>query len=248
MYTFFSEISRLLSSPFADIAISSKIAFLAALFFGFAGSVAPCQLTANLGSITYFGNKYMNERLAGMEFLLYLIGKITVYSVFGLLFWTFGQRVSIDSIPIFVYARKFVGPLFILMGLFFIGAIKLNRLSFGFRLSAYVQKLSQRAGSKGGAFLMGVAFSLGFCPTMVLLFFGWMMPVAMQSSYGFILPSVFAVGTALPLLLFFALVIGFGLERTAMKKAKKWGNMIYKISGIFLIVLGISDTITYWAI
>lgn len=98
-----------MSGPFANVAISSKISFLAALFFGFAGSVAPCQLTANLGSITYFGNKYINEKLAGIEFLLYLLGKISVYSLFGWLFWIFGQSVSVESIPIFVYARKLIG-------------------------------------------------------------------------------------------------------------------------------------------
>ncbi|MBN2981771.1 sulfite exporter TauE/SafE family protein [Cohnella algarum] len=248
MYAFFSEISRWLSSPFADIAINSQIAFLAALFFGFAGSVAPCQLTANLGSITYFGNKYMNEKLPGLEFILYLLGKMAVYSTFGLLFWLFGQSASVESIPVFVFARKLIGPLFILMGLFFLGIIKLRRLSFGFKLASSVQRMSERAGGKWGAFLMGVAFSLGFCPTMVLLFFGWMMPVAIQSSYGFILPSVFAVGTAFPLLLFFGIVIGFGLDRTIVKKARQWGRVIYRVSGVFLIVLGISDTITYWAI
>jgi len=243
MYSVFSEISSWMSGPFANVAISSKISFLAALFFGFAGSVAPCHL----GSITYFGNKYINEKLAGIEFLLYLLGKISVYSLFGWLFWIFGQSVSVESIPIFVYARKLIGPLFILMGLFFLGWIKF-RFSFGFKMSSGLAKISERVGGKAGAFLMGVAFSLGFCPTMVLLFFGWMMPVALQSPYGIILPSVFAVGTSFPLLIFFGIIIGFGIDRTIVKKARQWGRYIYKASGVFLILLGISDTITYWGI
>ncbi len=247
MYSFFSEISSWLSGPFAHTARTSNIAFLAALFFGFAGSVAPCQLTANLGSITYFGNKYMQEKLAGLEFLLYLLGKIMVFSFFGVLFWLFGNNISIDSIPVFVYTRKLVGPLLIVMGLFFLGIIKL-RGSFGFRISAVVKKMAERSGGKSGAFLFGVAFSLGFCPTMVLLFFGMVMPLALQSSYGVILPSVFALGTAFPLLVFFAIVIGFGLDRTILKKVKQWGRIIYKVSGAFLIILGISDTVTYWGL
>src|SRR5690606_34404801 len=130
----------------------------------------------------------------------------SVYSLFGWLFWIFGQSVSVESIPIFVYARKLIGPLFILMGLFFLGWIKF-RFSFGFKMSSGLAKISERVGGKAGAFLMGVAFSLGFCPTMVLLFFGWMMPVALQSPYGIILPSVFAVGTSFPLLIFFGIII-----------------------------------------
>lgn len=247
MYSFFSEISSWLSAPFAHTARTSNIAFLAALFFGFAGSVAPCQLTANLGSITYFGNKYMQEKLAGLEFLLYLLGKIMVFSLFGMMFWLFGNSISIDSIPVFVYARKLVGPLLIFMGLFFLGIIKL-RGGFGFKISDAVKNMGERAGRKSGAFLLGVAFSLGFCPTMVLLFFGMVMPLAVQSTYGILLPSVFALGTAFPLLLFFAIVIGFGLDRTILKKARQWGRIVYKVSGAFLILLGISDTITYWGL
>ncbi len=247
MYQFFSEISSWLSGPFANTAQSSNIALIAALFFGFAGSVAPCQLTANLGSITYFGNKYMYQRLAGLEFLLYLFGKMLVFSLFGLLFWIFGQSISTNSIPVFVYARKIVGPLLIIIGLYFLGVIKL-RGTFGFRISTALRNIADRAGGKKGAFLLGAAFSLGFCPTMVLLFFGLVMPLALQSSYGFILPSVFAVGTAFPLLLFFAIMIGFGLDQAAIKKVRVWGRWVHKLSGVFLIVLGISDTLTYWKI
>lgn len=245
MYQFFSEISSWLSGPFSDTAQSSNIALISALFFGFSGSVASCQLTANLGSITYFKNKYMYQRLAGLEFLLYLLGKILVFSLFGLLFWIFGQSISVNSIPIFVYARKLVGPLLIFIGFFFLGVIKLQG-TYGLRFSATLTKIAERAGGKKGAFLLGVAFSIAFCPTMVLLFFGWVMPLAIQSTYGFILPSIFAVGTALPLLLFFAIMIGFGLDRVVMKKVKVWGRWVHKLSGVLLIVLGISDTLTYW--
>lgn len=247
MYEFFSKISLWLSGPFGNTAQSANIALIAALFFGFSGSVAPCQITANLGSITYFGNKFMQKRLAGLEFLLYLLGKVLVFSLFGLLFWIFGQSVQMNSIPVFVNARKLVGPLLIIMGLFFLGVIKL-RGSFGFRISAAVKNVAERAGGRRGAFLLGIAFSLGFCPTMALLFFGWVMPLAMQSSYGFVLPSVFAIGTAFPLLLFFAIMIGFGLDRATIKKARQWGRWVYKLSGVFLIVLGISDTLTYWGL
>jgi cytochrome c-type biogenesis protein len=176
-----------------------------------------------------------------------LLGKMAVFSLFGLLFWMFGQSVPMNSIPVFVYARKLVGPLLIIMGLFFLGVIKL-RGSFGFRISAALKSVAERAGGRRGAFLLGIAFSLGFCPTMALLFFGWVMPLAMQSSYGFVLPSAFAVGTAFPLLLFFAIMIGFGLDRTTIKKARQWGRWVYKLSGVLLIVLGISDTLTYWGL
>jgi hypothetical protein len=96
-----------------------------------------------------------------------------------------------------------------------------------------VKQIGERVGGRGVAFLLGVAFSLGFCPTMVLLFFGMVMPMTVQSSYGVILPPIFALGTAFPLLLFFALMIVFGVDWTILKKAKQWGLYVYKVSGLF---------------
>jgi cytochrome c-type biogenesis protein len=139
--------------------------------------------------------------LAGLEFVLYLLGKMIVFSVFGLLFWIFGKSIS-----------------------------------------------TERIGGKTGALLLGIAFSLGFCPTMLWIFFGLVMPVTLSSSYGYILSSVFALGTAFPLLLFFALLIGFGLGGIVIRKMKMIGGWMYKLSGVLLIVLGVSDTITYWTL
>jgi cytochrome c-type biogenesis protein len=245
LYEFFSMISRWVSSPFAHAAQSSNIALMAVLFFGFAGSIAPCQMSANLGSIAYFGNRFMQSRLKAFEFAFYLIGKMTVFSILGLLFWWFGREISTDAIPLYVYARKLVGPLIILIGLFFLGWVKLPG-SFGFRASNYINQFAERIGGIKGAFLMGAAFSLAFCPTMVWLFFGLVMPITISSGYGFVLPSVFAVGTAMPLLLFVGLMIGFGLDRVLIKKMKQWGRWVQKFAGILLVLLGIGDTLTYW--
>lgn len=246
MYQFFSQISAWLGEPFGNAAYSTNIALLSALFFGFVGSVAPCQISANIGAITYFGSRQAQARLSWSELGLYLAGKIAVFSVFGLLFWSFGQGISTGSIPLFVYARKFLGPLLIVMGLFLIGWIRMRGV--GYRISASLRNLSERIGGKWGAFLMGVAFSLGFCPTMFSLFFGGVMPMALKSSYGILLPPVFAVGTAMPLLLFAGLAVGFGLDRVMVKRARQWGTRIQRLAGALFILLGISDTLTYWTL
>jgi len=246
MYQFFSQISAWLSEPFGNVAYSTNIALLSVLFFGFIGSVAPCQISANIGAITYFGNRQTQARLSWTELALYLLGKIVVFSLFGLLFWALGQGISRESIPFFVYARKFLGPLLVMMGLFLIGWVRLPGV--GYRLSASIRSISERVGGKWGALFMGVAFSLGFCPTMFSLFFGGVMPMALKSSYGILLPPVFAVGTAMPLLLFAGLVVGFGFDRVMAKRARRWGVWIQRLAGTLFILLGISDTLTYWTL
>jgi hypothetical protein len=95
---------------------------------------------------------------------------------------------------------------------------------------------------------MGVAFSLGFCPTMFSLFFGGVIPLALKSSYGLLLPPLFAVGTAMPLLLFAALIVGFGLDRLMLNRVRHFGIWAQRFAALLFIVLGISDTITYWTL
>src|SRR5690625_7616808 len=60
------------------------------------------------------------------------------------------------------------------------------------------------------SFLMGVSFTLAFCPTMFMLFLFTLMPVVLATSYGSILPAIFGIGTSLPLLIVIFLIWYFG--------------------------------------
>jgi cytochrome c-type biogenesis protein len=245
MYQFFTEISNWLSQPFSNAAYSTNIAFLTVLFLGFVGSLAPCQISANLGAVAYFSNRYMQMKLSKFELTLFLLGKVIVFSLFGFLFWMFGNTVSTGSIPMFVFARKLIGPLFILMGLILLKLIRFPKAFYSWSLPFH--KTLQRVDGKKKALLMGIVFSLGFCPTMFTLFFGGVMSISLQSPYGFILPSVFAVGTAMPLLFVIAVSVGLGVDRTILKQTRKWGAWVERFAGVLFVLLGVSDTITYWS-
>lgn len=96
--------------------------------------------------------------------------------------------------------------------------------------------------------MLGFSFSLAFCPTMFLLFFVTLMPVVMSSPYGFILPPIFAIGTAIPLLIFIFIIWYLGGSGVIMKKGRKFGMVIQRIAGILMLLLGIFDTLTYWSL
>lgn len=245
MYEFFSWINRIVNEPFSAVALNSNIAWVSALFLGFVGSVAPCQISANLGAITYFGNRQFQQKLSWVEVIVYMAGKITVFSLLGIIFWLFGRSLSNEMIPFFSYMRKALGPILIIMGVFLLGWIKLPG-SLGFRISALLQSFSRKVGGKWGAYLLGAAFSLGFCPTMFWLFFGLVMPMVLQSPYGFVLPSVFAIGTAMPFLLFAGLTVAFGLDVVMLRRSRQWGKWIRMMAGGLFIILGIADTMTFW--
>jgi cytochrome c biogenesis protein CcdA len=73
------------------------------------------------------------------------------------------------------------------------------------------------------------------------------MPMAVSTSYGFVLPSIFAIGTAIPFILAIFLIWYFGLNGALMKKSRKISKVIQQAAGVVMIILGVLDTMTYWS-
>ena len=245
MYELFSQLSNTLSLPFLNIVGSTKgIPILFALLLGIIGAMAPCQFTGNLGAIMVYGNKSVQNRIAWGEILFFIFGKILVFSLFGLIVWLLGSEVKSTLSLYFPWFRKVVGPILILIGLFMLGIIKTYKsFSFGSIPEKFMKK------GNLGAFLMGVSFTLGFCPTMFVLFFVTLMPISLSVSYGSILPTLFALGTSLPLILAIFLIWYFDLSGKFMKKkGRKIGLFVQRLAGVFMVLLGVLDTVTYWSL
>jgi len=75
-----------------------------------------------------------------------------------------------------------------------------------------------------------------------------LMPVVLARPYGFILPPAFALGTAIPLLVVIFVIWYLGGSGVIMKKGRKLGMVIQRISGVLMLLLGIFDTVTYWSL
>ncbi|MFS1515497.1 sulfite exporter TauE/SafE family protein [Bacillus sp. SCS-151] len=243
MYAIFSQISNFFSQPFMNIAYSVEgIPLASAFVLGIVGAMAPCQFTGNIGAITLYGNRSMQEKLAWKEVIYFIIGKITAFSLLGLLVWLLGREFQQSLTLYFPWFRKVIGPILILMGIYLMGFFKMTwNLQLIKIPDSYFKK------SKFGSFLMGLSFSLAFCPTMFILFFVTLMPIVLSTSYGVILPTIFALGTSIPVLIALFIIWYFGLAGSLMKKGRKLGKRIQMIAGIIIIIIGIFDTITYWA-
>ena len=242
MYQILSDISRILSSPFLNMIEDTKqIPILASLVLGLIGALAPCQLTGNIGAITFYGNRSLQTKNQWVEIGFFVFGKVVVFTVLGMAVWILGRGFQ-DVLPdYFSTFRKLMGPLFIVIGLVLAGVFKLRWLG---SLTKWIPNRSREG--KLGSFIMGVSFSIAFCPTMFALFFFTLMPIVLTSSYGAVLPSVFAIGTSVPVLIFAGIVTFIGLDGALLKKSKKIGNTIQKAAALLFIILGILDTITYW--
>ncbi|WP_332647566.1 urease accessory protein UreH domain-containing protein [Lysinibacillus sp. 54212] len=241
MYNFFNEISQAITSPISTVLNSYEHSpLIIAILLGLIGALAPCQLTGNLSAITFYGNRTIQLKSNWGEIISFILGKVVVFSLIGFFAWLFGQSFESKITTYFPIFRKAIGPLLLLTGLVLIGVLKLRFLDRFTRIPLFFKE------GKFGSFLMGAGFSIAFCPTMFVLFFVWLMPTVATSSYGLILPAIFGVATAIPLIILFGLLSMFDSKRLIMRLSKKMGNSIQIIAGVLLILIGILDTITYW--
>lgn len=246
-YAYLSQWGSWLTEPFSELyyGIGEQAPLIGALLLGVIGAFAPCQLSGNVAAFTVFGKNMMEKGAFSRNLFLFILGKVVAYSALGGIVFLFGEQLSTQAIPVFQWARKLLAPLFLLIGLFMLGWIRLPFFQTEV-ITRNATKYLQRF--KGGtqAFLLGFTFSLGFCPTMFWLFFGLAIPLMLSSSVGPILPAVFAFGTAIPLMVILLLLAVFGDRASIMKRSRRWGSITQKLAGGVFVFLGISDFFMFW--
>jgi len=243
-YLLLSQASAALSTPLRGLAEQLQIPVLAVLLIGTVGALSPCQLTTNLSAMAYMSRR-PGEGRVWSEALAYTAGKILVYTLFGGTVIFLGYAIEQSAVPIVALTRKIIGPLMIVIGWGLMGAIRL-RGSMG---ASLYRKFRSQIPHKGivGAFLLGTVFSFLFCPTLFWLFFGLTVPLALTSGGGWIFPGLFALGTAIPLLVFAGLLwLGTDPSRKLMEQSKRYYGTINKVAGGIFVLAGVNDTLTYW--
>src|SRR5712692_6571151 len=162
-YSLLSTFNGAVAEPLRALADGLGVPVISALLFGLIGATAPCQLTTNAGALAYVARGASDRRAVARSALAYLLGKALVYTIVGVAVILAGRQLAQSSIPVIVVARKVLGPAMILLGLYLLGLVPL-RFSLGRGIADW---LEARAGAGAtGAFLLGVAFSFAFCPTL----------------------------------------------------------------------------------
>jgi cytochrome c-type biogenesis protein len=243
-YAILSTLNAAVAGPLRELADSIDVPLVSALLLGLIGATSPCQLTTNAGALAYVARAGGPQRSAAVNAAAYLLGKALVYTVIGVAVILAGRQLAQGSIPVIVAARKVLGPLMILLGLYLLGLLPL-RFSFGQGLAGWLE--ARASSGVAGAFLLGAAFSFAFCPTLFLLFFGLTIPLALRSPVGVVYPGVFALGTTLPLLgLVGLLTAGVGATKGYLAGARRIDAWLRPGAAVVLILAGLNDTIVYW--
>lgn len=218
---------------------NSTTPVLTALLLGLLTAVSPCPLATNIAAIGFIGKDLENRKRIFVRGLLYTAGRITAYTALGIILLTVLKTgASLFGIQKFVgkYGEMLLGPILLLIGLYMLFGQKLRLPSLGFKGSG--ENIARRGG--WGAFLLGMLFAMAFCPTSGIFYFGMLIPLSATVPAGYLLPTVFAIATALPVLVV-AWVLAFSVQRIGtiygkMQTIQKWLSLIV---GILFTAIGI---------
>ena len=246
-YLTLSQLYAALAEPFMGLVRSAAVPHVAALVLGLLGTFAPCQLTTNAAAISWVARDASDPRRAALAAAAFILGKALVYTLFGVAVVLVGQEVQAAGVPVFVTARKALGPLMLLVGLVFLGLLPW-RPAFGAGLAARLKRRLPQGGASG-AFGLGAAFAFAFCPTLALLFFTFLLPLTLATQGGFVLPGLFALGTMLPLALFTILLfLAKPLADRYVGRSGALDKWIRRVAGAIFVLAGVHDTILYWTL
>ena len=179
-----------------------------ALWLGILTSISPCPLATNIAAISFVSRDMGSSRRVLWSGFIYSAGRMFAYIAIAVLAVASLLSLPETSFYLEMYMHKIIGPLLIAVGI-----ILMDVLPISFSTSFFSNSIQQKAAGWGmwGSGLLGIVFALTFCPLSAALFFGSLIPLAVDAKSSVIMPLVYGLGTALPVVAF-AIVIAFGLK------------------------------------
>ena len=216
---------------------SSSVPAITAFILGILTAVSPCPLATNITAIGFISKDIENRQRIFLNGMLYTLGRVIAYTLLGIILISIlKEGASVFGIQKAVgkWGELLLGPLLLIIGLFMLFGSRLNLPKFGFDCKG--EGLAKKGG--WGAFLLGVLFAMAFCPSSGVFYFGMLIPMSVTATAGWMLPILFAVATALPVLVV-AWILAFSVEKVGefygkMQVIQKWLNII--VGGLFVII------------
>jgi cytochrome c-type biogenesis protein len=236
----------------------------AALYLGVLTSISPCPLATNIAAISYVGRKVGDSRSVMVAGLLYTLGRCLLYLALAVLLAT--TALSIPAVAVFLqkYMHLVLAPIFLLLGMFLVGLITTSVGGAG-----VTEGMQKRVDTMGiwGALLLGALFAVSFCPTSAAWFFGLIalimgseagaittllakvgisLPQASLPGGTLVLPFIYGIGTALPVLVVAFLLAysakSIGKTYHVLSKVEWWAR---QITGWIFILAGVYFSLKY---
>ncbi|MCK4269082.1 MAG: sulfite exporter TauE/SafE family protein [Methanogenium sp.] len=223
----------------------SGVPLVAAFFIGLMTAMSPCPLTTNITAIAYVSRRIDNTRHILLVGLLYGAGRMIAYVALAAAIVYAGLNVQGISFFLQKYGEMLLGPLLLVLGILMLDVIDINLPGGGRRFTSLIEKLSEKGVM--GSFLLGILFALSFCPFSAVLFFGMLIPIALKTGDAILVPGVFGIATALPVLVVSVLLArGVGQVARLLQRAQAVDYWVKKGVAVVFIGIGIFYIVTVW--
>ncbi len=216
----------------ATLAVSAS-----ALWMGLLTSVSPCPLAANIAALSYLGREVGSRRLTLLGGLLYTLGRVLAYSALAAIL--VGGLLSVPDVALFLQAHmsRVLGPLLVAVGLVLLEWIRVP--GFGSQLYDRTGARLVKAGVIG-ALPLGTVLALAFCPVSAGLFFGGLIPLALEHRSALWLPGIYGIGTGLPVVVFAALLsAGVVWAGSAFRRLHAFERWARRVTAVVVIAVGL---------
>ncbi len=219
------------------------LAIGSAVWLGLLTAISPCPMATNIAAVSYIARRLDKPGAAMATGLLYAIGRSAAYILLAAAIVSSVLAAPAVSHWLQKYMNKLLGPLLIIVGMILLGLIRvpLGTGNLGERVSRRVANWGVWSGLG-----LGAIFAMSFCPSSAALYFGSLIPLAIKSESTFVVPGVYGVSTALPVV-GFAIVItlcasaaGTYFNRIALLEV--WAR---RVTGVLFIAVGLYFSVRY---
>ncbi len=223
-----------------DLALAASAT---ALWMGLLTSVSPCPLATNIAAISYLGREVGSRRRTLVGGILYTVGRALAYTALAAIL--VGGLLSVPEVALFLQAHmnRVLGPLLVAVGLVLLEWVRLP--GFGSQLYDRTGRRLVKAGLVG-ALPLGAVLALAFCPVSAGLFFGGLIPLALEHRSSVWLPALYGLGTGLPVVVFAVLVsAGLAWAGSAFHRLQAVERWARRATAVVVIAVGVYYTWTF---
>lgn len=180
-----------------DLLDKSSVPWMTAMLLGFLTAISPCPLATNITAIGYISKDAGNKKRVFLNGVFYTAGRAITYTLLAAIIILGADQLEFSGF-FQKYGEKVIGPLLLVIGILMLDILKMNFPAFSRITSGFEKK--KRWGYID-AVLLGLVLALAFCPYSGVLYFGMLIPLAVTSTTGLYLPVIFALATAVPVIL-----------------------------------------------
>ncbi len=227
-----------------NILDNSHYSFITAIILGLMTAISPCPLATNISAIGFISRDLKNQKRVFISGLVYTLGRIISYTGLALIIFFGASKMNIAML-FQGWGEKLLGPVMILIGLFMLDLIKLKFPG----LSNFTDKIGEKSkGSYWSTLLLGMVFALAFCPYSGVLYFVMLIPITVASASGLYLPVLFAIATALPVIIFaWLLAYAVGNVGKLYNQIKTFELWFRRVVSVIFIGVGIYYIVIFFA-